>query len=625
MIKVSVLDGNISEDLDIIMGTPLDDIIINDKITEKINGNFDYNFTVKLTNKKDKSAYDLLENGNIIKVLDEIGETVNTIYKNPYEFFRIINVRKTKKEIECYCIHLVQNDIKSWYLEDSRPTNVTPREFMNKVSYDSKYKNISKFFLLLTSTDLSTINTSYFINKNVYEAIYNSENSLLNRWGGEIILKKNILEHRQRRGRETTTVIESNKNLIGFEIKINTDNLTTIIYPQGFDGIKTNEPIISDLVNNYPLAYPKLIKFEDVKVKGDNSDEGYDSLEEAQEELIRLSKKEFEEKNIDKIKATYSIDFIMLDKNEEYNGLYSETAVLNIGDTITVRENTYNTNIRVRVIERQYSPFSEKRIKTVLSNEEIKYTSGSSSSGILSEIDSLKKYGNGGLGAYIDEKIKQGLQNSYAISKQDEFLVMDNRNIDQAQNVVRLNRNGLGFSTTGYEGTYEYGFTIDGKINADLISTGTLDANLVRTGIISSKNGDTIFNLENGEISSYLEDGSKIVISPKDGFYNKFGDSKNEYHHLTEVSVLNVGDFGDGNDTLCTVQLPNEFKGKNFTPQCFIQGWFIPSGANIQTLTTGIDWESVNYSQGNFKVFCRAIDSNGEFFSNINIAYIVIA
>ena len=44
--------------------------------------------------------------------------------------------------------------------------------------------------------------------------------------------------------------------------------------------------------------------------------------------------------------------------------------------------------------------------------------------------------------------------------------------------------------------------------------------------LFSSKNGMTKIWMETGTFESELPDGSKIVISPEKGFYNKFGDSK---------------------------------------------------------------------------------------------------
>lgn len=61
----------------------------------------------------------------------------------------------------------------------------------------------------------------------------------------------------------------------------------------------------------------------------------------------------------------------------------------------------------------------------------------------------------------------------------DELLIVNNLDIhNQATKVWRWNMGGLGFSSTGYDGTFATAITADGKIVADFISTGTLNANL---------------------------------------------------------------------------------------------------------------------------------------------------
>jgi hypothetical protein len=56
---------------------------------------------------------------------------------------------------------------------------------------------------------------------------------------------------------------------------------------------------------------------------------------------------------------------------------------------------------------------------------------------------------------------------------------MDTDDESTAQKVIRINENGIGFSTTGINGPYTNAWTIDGALNADFITTGTLDADQV--------------------------------------------------------------------------------------------------------------------------------------------------
>lgn len=60
-----------------------------------------------------------------------------------------------------------------------------------------------------------------------------------------------------------------------------------------------------------------------------------------------------------------------------------------------------------------------------------------------------------------------------------EILIMDTADISTATKVWRWNSGGLGYSSTGYNGTYTTAITQDGAIVADFITSGTLDAELI--------------------------------------------------------------------------------------------------------------------------------------------------
>ena len=83
--------------------------------------------------------------------------------------------------------------------------------------------------------------------------------------------------------------------------------------------------------------------------------------------------------------------------------------------------------------------------------------------------------------------------------KPDEILVMDSENISLATKVWRWNKEGLGYAYNAagnaYLGPYGIAMTSDGQINASFITTGILNAELIRIG--DEKFGDYI-HLENG-------------------------------------------------------------------------------------------------------------------------------
>lgn len=83
--------------------------------------------------------------------------------------------------------------------------------------------------------------------------------------------------------------------------------------------------------------------------------------------------------------------------------------------------------------------------------------------------------------------------------KPDEILIMDSENISLATKVWRWNKEGLGYAYNAagnaYLGPYGIAMTGDGQINASFITTGLLNAELIRIG--DEKFGDYI-HLENG-------------------------------------------------------------------------------------------------------------------------------
>lgn len=68
-----------------------------------------------------------------------------------------------------------------------------------------------------------------------------------------------------------------------------------------------------------------------------------------------------------------------------------------------------------------------------------------------------------------------------------EILIMDTTDVNTAREVWRWNAGGLGFSSTGYNGTYELAMTNNGTIVADRMTTGTLRAiNIIGVSISGS-------------------------------------------------------------------------------------------------------------------------------------------
>lgn len=114
----------------------------------------------------------------------------------------------------------------------------------------------------------------------------------------------------------------------------------------------------------------------------------------------------------------------------------------------------------------------------------------------------------GGTGGYVITTLNANKQPI-------EILITDNMDINQAVNVWRWNQGGLGHSHNGYNGPFnDVAITQDGKINASMILTGALTANLITAGTISDAGGNNSWNLDTGKLMLTLggSGGSKGSI-----------------------------------------------------------------------------------------------------------------
>jgi hypothetical protein len=107
-----------------------------------------------------------------------------------------------------------------------------------------------------------------------------------------------------------------------------------------------------------------------------------------------------------------------------------------------------------------------------------------------------------------------------AAGQPQELLFMDTDDIQTAVNVIRINKNGIGFSNDGYDPTkFVSAWTIDGKFSADFIATGHLLANYIQGGTLTlggADNGNGVLQVldANGNvIGTFDKDGLKCILN----------------------------------------------------------------------------------------------------------------
>ena len=120
-----------------------------------------------------------------------------------------------------------------------------------------------------------------------------------------------------------------------------------------------------------------------------------------------------------------------------------------------------------------------------------------------------------------------------------EILIMDDPDVSQAVKVWRWNINGLGYSSTGYNGPYTSALSMAGIFNTDFIAantlsgtkiqagtldagkitTGYLDASIIKTNALTDRNGVNSINMQTGAFS--LANGN-FIHAPGSGFISLY-------------------------------------------------------------------------------------------------------
>ena len=157
---------------------------------------------------------------------------------------------------------------------------------------------------------------------------------------------------------------------------------------------------------------------------------------------------------------------------------------------------------------------------------------------------------------------------------------------DLADSKVIWKKTGLvvAVSNNGLDGPWR-GLDKDGNAILNDIAAQIVVANKVRTGQLVSEDGSLQIDLGGSAFRMNLDDGSKISIG-KDGFYNMFGKSKNEYFHLIHTESFTDNSFTDG-IAYHEFTLPEEFKGKNVTILGTIQSVLSQYRVPIESFSTG--------------------------------------
>lgn len=234
----------------------------------------------------------------------------------------------------------------------------------------------------------------------------------------------------------------------------------------------------------------------------------------------------------DSIPTSIEFSFINLASLDEYREV-AALQRLKLCDTVTVKYDKLGVSNTAKIIRTEFDVLAEKYISMTI-GEVAANLDTALMGGIKGELDDLRNSTKKDL-LKTKSAIEQLLQDTIeeqtelitggsggnVVLKRDgdgmptDILVMDSPDMNQALQVLRINVNGIGFSSTGITGPYTSAWTLDGRFNADFIATGELNAGLIKAGILTDAHGTNYWNMETGDFrlspNVVIGDGTELV------------------------------------------------------------------------------------------------------------------
>ncbi|BBA22590.1 hypothetical protein MBVR141_0944 [Mycoplasmopsis bovirhinis] len=342
--------------------------------------------------------------------------------------------------------------------------------------------------------------------KNLRAVLGGSGGSVLDVWGGEFEWDNFEVLHHKERGANNGVVIEYGKNLTKLEQDSDISEIYTDLLPYA---VSTDEEGVESVVTLVEQTLPitkTTLKQKKILIK--DFTDSFESGETISHNELRLKAKDYIANNPLGVETpSLTISFEALWKQPEYPAILERVSLC---DTVTVKHIDYGVSVQLKVIKTVYDSLLERYTSITL---------GAAKSNFINEVSNTKAAMQTVtqtvdrmptlVSAAINNatKLITGQKVGYVILNGDsetsmpyELLVLDQPNIADAVNVWRWNVGGLGFSSNGYNGPYETAITSDGQIVADFITTGTLLADIIKAGIISSKDGSSYWNIDTGEV-----------------------------------------------------------------------------------------------------------------------------
>ena len=463
----------------------LTDILTCD-ITEERNGAYECIFTYPTTGQH----YAEIAEGDVIKAKPNDTSSL--------QLFRIYAHSKPLNGVVTFNAEHISYDANGIPLVSLVVKATTPQAAINKAISEGAFE--SNFSAL---SDISTLNSIKITEPcSLRAALGGQQGSVLDVWGGEYEFDNYVIKLHAHRGTDSGVTIEYGKNLTNVQqdrniTEVYTHLLPYAIYQEESDDGATQDDVIVTLAEKVlPLAGAENIGHQKAYIV--NISDMFSSDEEITESALRTKANQYinAHQSLGVPKVSITASFISLWQTEEYKNIAPLERV-QLCDTVTVKFVKLGISAKAKVIKTVYDTIAE-RYKSI----ELGEARSNFASTVLKQneaIADLARVVRKGF-SQATEQMKKAIADATALitgnaggyvvlhpaEHPQEILIMDTPDIETAVHVWRWNSAGLGYSSTGYNGTYGLAMTMNGAIVADFITTGTLDGGLLRADSVQA-------------------------------------------------------------------------------------------------------------------------------------------
>ena len=422
----------------------------------------------------------------------------------------------------------VMFDAENYMLADVRPTKLNGINALNYIN--SRTDNVSPFSMY---SDVPNVKTAYFIRKNLLEAWATIEE----RWGGSFDADNWNISLRNDISEDHGDTLYYGKDLEGIEVKEDWSNVCTKILPTGSDGLTLPELYVTADVQ-YKTPYTRTLEFPTELEDDEKTDETL--VKELRQNAINyLNENQYP-------RVSYTVNSNIKQNMEIGTIVHVKHPLVNIKTEVLEYTHDINNDRVTSLTFGNYAPDVKTKFETYKDkiNE------------INQNISSQQ--------AVIDKQTKI-INTKNTLGKvvigENEIFILDRIPKEQAKNVWRWGLGGLGFSSSGMEGPFTIAMTQDGEINADFITTGSLNVSRINglngeiTSVVQSNNS-TLKNEINNNTQLQITQAQNNLRLEWSGDINDAQNASNQYTDGQIADIHKYIHFDDGKIYLGTDASP---------------------------------------------------------------------